>query len=231
MFNIGSKDKDKLKENMEEIKEMIGGEQNQAPNNQQPQSQDQFNQPNEKFETGATPNQEPTNTSGGGQPNLEETTSNLETPTETQQTVPETDLQDSNSTQDSFEQPTQDSFSNQGNKQSRANNLETQQPNQTVEKTGRTKQEYEEPTKETKKKPSAESKGETLFLEVNKFNKMQETLKQLRQLSSEIEGTMENLETGLEEDKKTEEDTQKILEDFKDRRDQIEEIMNPESEE
>lgn len=90
--------------------------------------------------------------------------------------------------------------------------------------------ESQKPSENRHREVGAEERNGTLFLKVKRFEKVKETIQEMKKLSNQIEGTMDNLETGLEQDKKTEEDTQSILNEFKNRQKTVKDLIDTEEE-
>jgi len=71
---------------------------------------------------------------------------------------------------------------------------------------------------------------ETIFLTVDHFDQLQDRIEEMRYLSEEIGDVVDHLEAGVSEDKRTENEAQQLLEDFSNRRGEVEEIVSSQEE-
>jgi len=206
MFNVGSQDKEKLKENMKEIKNMIDSgaqEADMQKANQELNSSKNLDDVEHKMNSGSTEDKILSDSNS-----FEETSQSTETDNELGQEIG--NLSEENSMDTNIEQKvSRNTGRNMGSPLNR--------------------QRTEEVSKEERSSDvGAEKRNNTLFLKVDRFERVKETIKEMKQLSSQIEGTMENLETGLEQDEKTQEDTQSILQEFKNQENQVQNLIETE---
>ncbi|MFB6204812.1 MAG: hypothetical protein ABEJ75_04150 [Candidatus Nanohaloarchaea archaeon] len=222
MFDFGDDDKNKLRENMEEIKRLIneGGDARGQPQGGQPDQpapepepeqgpqEPDFSQPADNQEEGfdqigGQPQQE-----GQQAPGSQETTG--QNPFQQEQQTPgsqETAGQGTGPGQEELEVPGEQSRRSGGTEVT-AEDLQESLPD--IE---------EEEDTET------ETSGETVFLTVERFEGLQDRLEEMRYLTQEIEDVVDHLQAGAEEDSQTAEEAQQILQDFGRRRAEVEDIV------
>ncbi len=189
MFNLGGDDKEKLKENMEEIKQLVESKEensSQADNT----SEDSFN-PSENQQN---------NHSSDIADNLEQT--QKPEPSKQKDTVGQAQASKKLVNQPSKEFKTDlKSISNEVRGLNRSKNNPSH-------------------------KPTPPNNDNTLFLEVDEFNHVQEMVEEMRYLSREVEDLMSHLERGIEDSRRFESEVSEILNEFSDRRERIESSIN-----
>ncbi|MFB6193088.1 MAG: hypothetical protein ABEK00_02455 [Candidatus Nanohaloarchaea archaeon] len=252
MFNLGNDDKEKLKENMEEIKNLVNNESQEDETTEDNQSQGgpDFSKMNREAaeDSNIAPNEQNFQSSFNGE-NTEETSSS-QSSAESQppqqnslsrnqrgeqgQENPVTEgqqLQD-RSTRDQASGPQKSQGSNRFSRSQQNNQQQVEQsqrPNQ--ENMSDTSDRTETGRKNAQTAQSADfSKGqessETIFLTVEHFEEVQDRVEEMRYLSNEIKDVMEHLEAGISEDQRTEEEAQQLLNDFGTRREEVEDIVS-----
>ncbi|MFP4229650.1 MAG: hypothetical protein ACLFRK_00745 [Candidatus Nanohaloarchaea archaeon] len=165
MFNIGGDDKEKLKENMEEIREMVNSKK-QVEETEEPEP----SMPPEQKEENTVPQETPE--TGGLQK----------------------------------ERPHQEQ--------------EQEDERPTGLSSGRdTKQHLKSISSEIKDIDREEE--ETLFIEVDEFQNVQEMVEEMKYLSREMKDLMESLEDGVEEDRRVEGEAEEVLNEFSKRRENV----------
>lgn len=251
MFNLGGNDKEKLKENMEEIKDLVNSQEkgsSQGPqelmNGGQNPQQEQGQPPNPDQGPDSQPDNKP-------QLSPQQDMDN-ELPSDKQNMGQEMeDLQNAINNQASNEIDRPDTGQND-NAQSRNNNLDSgsdssnsgfnssrglEENNLGSDSSGSSSRdsnssgnlsgfqsEQRPDLSEESGKPDSE--GDTLFLEVDEFNRVQEMVDEMKYLSREMNDLMENLEGGVEEDRRIESEAQDVIDEFSQRREHIESSIN-----
>jgi len=205
MFNLGGEDKEKLEENMEEIKQLV--------NSEDPKDQPQQN----------SPEQIPDNTPQDDSEEFEEPEPDFE---------PEPDLVDQN---EQIKEPNDLEFEDQdfdsGSAMENINidNSDVERQNTVKQRDDQFKANLENISNEVKElnksatspEPS-KSGGDTLFIEVDEFQEIRERVEEMKYLSHEVKDLMSGLEDGLDEDRRMESEAQNVVNDFSDRRKAIE---------
>jgi len=243
MFNLGGNDKEKLKENMEEIKDLVNSQEagNSMPqqgtqpqdsgepeNNSQPVeniSPDKTAQPDVSSQLDQTEasqmdsNQAQMNSMGQQEKSgLENNNQDVESGSGFRP-VSEDSPKDSSKgkSQQSSELGTRESsgrrFSSDSSLEEKLNNFSSQRDQS---------QELDMDADDQ----SPTGSGETLFLEVDEFNQVQEMVDEMKYLSREMNDLMENLEGGVEEDRRIESEAQDVIDEFTQRRKNIEASIN-----
>lgn len=282
MFSFGDKDKEKLKENMEQIKEMVdsgdvpaegsqqpaegqkeGFPENSPSGNESPEEDfdsQSFDQ-NDSFDQGWEPAEsseqdqrsetarqndntdgQPTQNFGdsqpaeqpasGGQDKIErfeeaaEQNSSFEEPEPAQQQQSSQQTPNNRQPQESQQAPAQEESFDQkfgGGDKGQSNNGQKQSgssssipSNDSIPKPPETK-EIEVP--EIEKGP--------LFLKRQKFKRARQMVEEMRYLSEQIEGTLNGLEKGIQEDQNIEKDIRNMLHEFEGSREEVQGIISP----
>lgn len=219
MFNIGDEDKEKLKDNMDEIKNLINKE------GENPQSQ---NQTDSQFQQ--VSQQQGTNLDNGESKQKqkneleEELESSLQDLDQKEQQTQDSNFNQQNNNQfgqeslnnenleKNTEQPESDEFANpENNSQGQENkdNFDIQQEN------NGNIQSQEQPN----------FSGNSLFLRVERFRNIEGLVSQMRDLTNQIDQQIGDLERTNEEDRQIKEETHKILSEFSSRRQEMEESL------
>lgn len=200
MFNLGGDDKEKLKENMEEIRDLV---------NSQSEAE------NQGSETQEQPSTEPDK-------DFDQIKDQVENQVETQK--PPAKKQPSQSdqtetpsrTRNKNRQGAQRDFPTKNQEQSEGSDLGLDSEDSDM------KEHLESISSEVKKMEDGERpSGETLFLEVDEFNQVETMVEEMKYLSREMKDLMDNLEDGVEEDRRVEGEAQDVLDEFAERREKI----------
>lgn len=252
MFNIGGDDKEKLEENMEEIKQLVneGKEEPQEENTQEEIQQDAEGVENLEGFDQTAPEQasevEEDQDVEKMEDELEEIESSIKqenNDTQSQinevqnqhsqegqapigdQLQPETPDEEVNQTQ------TQESHSTNSGREDRdienlknqiedhINSIEEGRSNRTIE------EDVEEINKERKEERKQKKGEEALFLDVESFEDIREMIEEMHYLTTEMDDIMEHLVVGVEEDQKTVDEAGQIIDEFRSRRNRIEETL------
>ena len=236
MFNLGGNDKEKLKENMEEIKDLVNS---QESGNSMPQ---QENQPENSVEQeNDSQLEEGISAEKKGQLDISSQLDQSESSQmDSNQVQPQNSMNHQensglqNNTQDmesgsGFRPVSEDGSTESSNigagdsPQSRSSsdsNFEEKLDNFNSQRDQ--SQELDVESEDQAPKGS----GETLFLEVDEFNQVQEMVDEMKYLSREMNDLMENLEGGVEEDRRIESEAQDVIDEFAQRRKNIEASIN-----
>ena len=249
MFNIGGDDKEKLEENMEEIKNLISSDQN---NQKQQQNEEKEGGNSLKNISEADNNQEFEESISEGFSEIEEEeeesqaenlqANNLEQGqnTELEQPQDETSLQEPQNistgvqedSSNSRNQPEQLPQNNQSrDSQNRKNNSTPQQPQEDVrELQNQIKDQINSLEKESRRQEGStssqnKSEEEPLFLEVERFEDIRDMVEEMHYLTTEMDDVMESLAAGIQKDQETAGEANQIVGEFQARRDKIEQIL------
>ncbi|MFB6180789.1 MAG: hypothetical protein ABEJ93_02840 [Candidatus Nanohalobium sp.] len=222
MFNLGKDDKKDLQENMEEIKDLVSGEgQTSQEDTGRADNSGQQSFLNQEEAQEADNFTEPQNT-GGQQP-----AQNMQQPQQIQENVQNQE----ETAQQGSEQQGQglDESLRQLKEEIEHQMDEKEKEIEAVENTGSTES-YEgtdvDESQATKKLSKMSAEGSSLFLEVDKFEKVENLVREMRNLSREMGSVMDELEQRSQESGTTEEEAQSILNEFENRRDQLEETVS-----
>jgi hypothetical protein len=230
MFNIGGDDKEKLEENMEEIKKLVNQDsqepeeaENDTAEEQDSEIHQKLGSPDEDFGGPDIPDQDiPQNQE---EPELQEP--------EPQQNEQE-NMQQPQGQADSpaqQQQPPQQDTVGQGNEE--LDRLHDDIKNQISEieqgsgsrrRSGETEDTEEIERRDEKVHSSSESE-EPLFLDVEKFKNIREMVEEMHYLTTEMDDVMQHLEAGVEEDQETVGEAGQIVDEFQARRDRIEQTL------
>ena len=203
MFNIGGDDKEKLKENMEEIRNLVNSESDQE--DPEP-AQESADMPKQQGQQGM--DQMPSD----GQQNMNQAASAVDQTSGASQrrSISPADNSEPN-------RPERLSNSSTNNNSSSQKNLSSRED---------MKNHLESISNEVKKMEEGErSSGDTLFLEVDEFNEVQTMVEEMKYLSREMKDLMDNLEDGIEEDRRVEGEAENVVEDFSERREKIQSAL------
>ncbi|MFO7793409.1 MAG: hypothetical protein R6V35_00335 [Candidatus Nanohaloarchaea archaeon] len=238
MFNLGGNDKEKLKENMEEIKDLVNSqEQGGSPSPQElmDDSQDSVTEPQEDSPDRQTPD---LNQQSDNQMNPEPDMNN-DLPSKSQDSM----NQDLNNLQDAINNQSQNNQETENEpdlgQSPRNNNFDSSRglndnSSSSQDSTSRDsdssslsgiKSNSDRPDISDQPSPDGDS-SETLFLEVDEFNRVKEMVDEMKYLSREMNDLMENLEGGVEEDRRIESEAQDVIDEFSQRREHIESSIN-----
>lgn len=241
MFNLGNDDKEKLKENMEQIKNMVEGQEKPASSAQK----DDF----EGFE--------PEDQQAPGFSDQPQDGSDFQEQTDNTQGFDDSASFDSQ--EDTFppQETDQQGFDgSQGVPQEqntqKQDSLPPQQP-EPEQETASFDKEEESKIQDSRKQSSSDRSGSDLsslnsqipdvpeskdvdvpeidkgplFLRQQKFRKARELIEEMLYLSQDIQETVNTLEAGIQEDQRTEQDIHEMLKEFSDDRTEIENIISP----
>ncbi len=221
MFNLGGDDKEKLKENMEEIKDLVNSQQSdknsaggvQEDNSQLDSPPVSEDVPENKSLDGDRDTSIPDETVQNQlRPDNNQGNSNFESESISQENVsqePRFGNQGPESESKSFNNQEAGSTGNLESKLSKIKGTRSSDAENNVS--------HGEPDQGLNDSPR-----DTLFLEVNEFNRIQEMVDEMKYLSREMNDLMENLEGGVEEDRRLESEAQDVVDEFSQRRDHIE---------
>lgn len=196
MFNLGGDDKEKLKENMEEIKDLVNSQHagnseiNSEPNHQPPEEKPEPDVPDELDG---------------------DLSSQIKSAQQLDLDEPQEEPKQNKSRNSSRENSDNDlrndlkSISNEVKKMDKPKGSKTKSSSQNQHK--------------SMSRPSGD--GETVFLEVDEFQDVKGKVEEMRYLSREIKDLVGNLEEGVDEDRRIESEAQDVLNDFADRRESI----------
>lgn len=254
MFNFGDDDKEKLKENMEDIKQMVDSGESIGPGEQQESPE----MDNSMDNMSAPPGQDMQDTEGFDDQATEsfeddgsaDQTANFVTQNQSQAAEDEQQLeQELESFEERFggdnqqpAQPQSQQFSQSPGQQSQAPQEPQEQPGQEQqrsrsEKSGmqdsrdvdRLSQEVPNPP-ETRDIDVPEIDRGPLFLRQQKFRRAKQLIDEMLYISSEVENTVNNLEAGIQEDQATERDIREMLKELEGGRSDVEDIISPREE-
>jgi len=206
MFNIGGDDKEKLKENMEEIRNLVNSESEQEEGLEQesvdmPEQAEQPDMDGMESESQQDINQQPSKV-------------NQESRASQQRSFSPADQSRSNERKGLAGQAAMD---NQSESPSGQKSLSSRKD---------MKNHLESISNEVKKMEDGErSAGDTLFLEVDEFNEVQTMVEEMKYLSREMKDLMNNLDEGIEEDRRVEGEAENVVEDFSERREKIQSAL------
>lgn len=237
MFNLGGDDKEKLKENMEEIKELVNSqEQGGSPSPQElmDNSQDSAPEPQEDSPDRQTPN---LNQQSDSQMNPESETNN-DRSSNSQDSM----NQDLNNLQNAINNQSQNNQETESEpnlgQSSRNNNFDSSRglnnnsPSSQNPGSRDSNSSSLSGVKSNSDRPDLSDQhrddegSETLFLEVDEFNRVKEMVDEMKYLSREMNDLMENLEGGVDEDRRIESEAQDVIDEFSQRREHIESSIN-----
>lgn len=245
MFDFGNDDKEKLRENMEQIKDMV----NEGKGIGQEQ------QPQEGFSQGFEEEQEIEYTGGGFEEGFEEQNEGQQPGDERTHDFDQPG-QDTPQEAAGFDSPQEEEVEQELDEFEQKFGDEEQQPRQaqdvdnTAPNTPPPNQQRSRSTQEgvtdsrgteqlSREVPSPPETRELnvpdidrgpLFLRQRKFLRAKQMIEDMLYLSEEMEKTVNNLEAGLQEDKDIERDVVEILREFEDNRTEVEDIISPREE-
>lgn len=232
MFNLGNDDKEKLKENMEEIKSMVersAGKQVEEKQSAEEPNVQKFDEGLESQATGKnekeTSNFEDQNQQDINQEDLEgsiddELLDEFDDEVEKDETDSlESGLENNVETE---EIEKQDSSINKESKESRkkSKSREKSRPSSSLQS------EIPEPP-ETREIDVPEIEKGPLFIRRQKFNKAKQMINDMKYISRELQTTMNDLESGISQDQGIESDLREMLHEFENSRDQVQSIISP----
>ena len=205
MFNLGGDDKEKLKENMEEIREMVN--QDQENQNQQNREQDQNSQKpdvqpqqtSKQKQEQPQPSPEPEDTEPSG--NQDERSNRLEQALQEQQReTPQTGS-------DTREQ-SQNAGSRRNESRPRSGTRGRGGRGQGIEKL-----------------ESGRGDGEA-YLRVEDFNSVQDRIQEMKYITDELRDVMQDFEEGLQRSRDLESESGNMVDEFDSRRQRIESVLD-----
>lgn len=211
MFNIGDEDKEKLKDNMDEIKNLIN-------KNEEPSTQ------NSEFEPVSQQNStEAPKTSGTNQKEKEELEKELES------SLQDLDQKDQQNNTESINKDFSNTSEPQNNqrpqKQQQKSPKQEANSNQGLQGDYRETQENVGTKTQNEGGSSPNFSGNSLFLRVERFRNIESLVGQMRDLTTQIDQQIDNLETTNSEDEQIKEETHRILSEFSSRRQEMEESI------
>lgn len=249
MFGIGGDDdeKDKLKENMEEIKDLIDNEaqQNQDVNTEaggveslpdeglensqsEPSDPKAFDQPEmEGFQPDQSQDQGQENQEGISGLDQELPQQSQESQTQPVQKSQQSSQQNQQRTQQQPAMNEQQGQPIQPGKQSQPNNSQQQETSADQRSSRDLDQQIPEPPK-TKKLDVPEIEKGPLFIKRQKFESAQRMIQEMKQISVEIDQVVNRLQKGIEQDRQTEREAKELLHDLEDDRKGVKHIVSPE---
>jgi chemotaxis protein histidine kinase CheA len=203
MFGLGEDSKDdKLKKNMEDIKDMIEGQNKEsATNTENAQETKQKKSPRQRTDGGKQIPETPP------PPSQEET----QTPTEQEPTKESSGVQQ-------YKKP-ESGLRGVGNKKpgkEQTSESEKQQDMQT-----------NQDTQKTDTSPGPKSEGSQLFIRKQRFRQVMEMIGEMRELSNEMKRMTDNLQKGLDKDKKTSQDLENLNQKMSSYNQKIESEVSP----
>lgn len=246
MFNVGSEDKEKLRENMEEIKNLIQGRDQE--NEPQPASTPS-SQNNEESSLGSGiedsdfDNSQPLGSEAGSADNQLDQSETDSPDFGEQDTTPDNDSdqvpeggfgsklesQDNIGSSQNVSQSPQQSTDLQDNpvQKDTGNDFNSQesppvnsnQNSQVVNSTS--PQEPQQPQNHEQRSNT----GQKLFLEVERFEKVKDMINEMQQLTEDIETTSNDLEDQINDERESENVAQQLLNNFDDRKREVEDVI------
>ena len=253
MFDLGKGDKEKLEENMEEIKQLVNeGQDTQTQENNDSEDTENFN-PDLDTDNFQQTEEETFSEELNSQNNLQDPSDNPQQIGNTNFNPPQQNNQQNN-IQNNQQNPRQNNPSqNQQNQRQQDQSRQTQksseldqefkamreeikneissieetqriQENQRQEPNSETQQQEELETSQEMEKESFE-KPDPLFLEVENFEDIKQMVEEMHYLTSEMDDVMQHLEAGIKEDKSTVTEANQILKEFQSRSQQIQNTL------
>lgn len=261
MFSFGDKDKEKLKENMEQIKEMVDNGDVPEEGSQQPadelndgmssenlsdnesleddfESQDfsqnddfdqgwepaEQNNQSQRSDTGHNNNQTQSTQNFGDEPSSGQPQgSGSEEKLERFEEAAEQKSQSFDEPAQQNQQPQGDSFDQRfGARESDSSN----QDNSSRTPSAPSNDNIPKPP-ETKEIEVPEIEKGPLFLKRQKFRKARQMVEEMRYLSDQIQGTLNSLESGIQEDQNIEKNIRNMLHEFESSREEVQGIISP----
>jgi hypothetical protein len=235
MFNVGSEDKEKLRENMEEIKNLIQGKEDNS--SQEPPAQ-------ENNELGSIEDNGIAESNLDNNPPLNQSSEDEGFQADNSQG--DIELDDSQGSTDfSNDNTLQDNSSGNLQQDTSSNNLGNQPPasensfepgnNEPEQNLGtpnnQNKNQFNQQEKKqeelTTNNPSSrkQDRSEKLFLEVERFEKVKDMIDEMQQLTQDIETTSQDLEEQIDDERESENVAQQLLDNFDDRKREVEGIV------
>ncbi len=246
MFNIGGDDKEKLEENMEEIKQLVNESKDEPEEVVDEESKEQekdsvgdlegFDQPEPDQDLQQDENETPEvdgmqndleNLQSQVQQNVEEQKPEPQEEEPIKEQVQETEAEESiNTTQTRSSQPVPDE---RGRDEVKELKDEIEDHISSIEK-GRSNRSIKEDVKEINQEREEEEKKQRreeqpLFLDVESFEDIREMVEEMHYLTTEMDDIMEHLVVGVEEDQETVKEAGQVIQEFQTRRNNIEETL------
>ena len=206
MFNIGDEDKEKLKDNMTEIKKLIDKDE---------ESPEQPRNPNPEFQQ--VSQQQDDHKRADQELKKEELEKELES------SLQDLDAQE-NSQNFNTKNNRQDLQQQSSNQQEQLNQeLDQRETDQRQQTQARDTQMTQQQTTPQQSQPNFS--GNSLFLRVERFRKIEGMVSQMKDLTSQIDRQIDNLERTNEQDEQIKQETHKILSEFSTTRQEMEESL------
>lgn len=226
MFDFGNDDKEKLRENMEQIKQMVDqgetmGEEKQ-PDQEPGFPDEEFAEESSSFEEDQPQNEQPANFDSQEKENFQE---------QPAQTFSQ-DQKETGDQQTGFEEE----FGAPEDQTPPDTPPENQQRSKTTKSGMADSRDLEKLSQEVPSPPESkeinvpEIDRGPLFLRREKFQRAKQMIDEMLYLTGEIEETVNSLEAGIQEDQRTERDIREMLKNFEDDRSSVEDIISPREE-
>lgn len=227
MFNLGGDDKEKLKENMEEIKDLVNSQESEKHSVADSQESDESQEMNEsqvenQSKSGKIQNplERPSENKNDSNNN-----NNADNPVNNTNFRPVSENQQQNQLNSGF-------GSNKSSSGDRRSNTAPTNSDDSIEERlsnfNNQEQSHNQNVK-AQSKPDQDlndKSSDTLFLEVDEFNRIEEMVNEMKYLSREMNDLMNNLEGGVDEDRRIESEAQDVIDEFSQRRSRIESSIN-----
>jgi len=202
MFSVGESEDSKLEENMEEIKHLVEGDGSDKPGGQKKDLEQTFQTPESQREE-QREGEEP-------EAKLQEEIEKFENEVEQEEDPGKLDPAEE------FD-----------NSEQRSSMNETKRGVDATENSSQVESEIPEPA-ETRDLDVPNIEKGPLFINRRKFDSAKRMIYEMRQLSREIETTVESMEQDIKRSRETEQTVQKILNEFEQNRGDVEKIVSPE---
>jgi hypothetical protein len=241
MFNIGGDDKEKLEENMEEIKNLISNDQNRG-NQQQQGGEESGNALNEIGQ--GSDDQAFDEADSEDFPDLEENKDLLEeseTDNTGQMENPQPNQAEGEKIQQNASQRgtagVREDAADASRQPNQNRNTSTNAQRDTSAEQGQESVEQlqneikgqisslEEESQRREETAEGQSEEDPLFLDVERFEDIRDMVEEMHYLTTEMDDVMENLSAGIQQDQETAGEANQIVDEFQARRDKIEQIL------
>lgn len=221
MFNVGSEDKEKLRENMEEIKNLIQGKEDNSSQEVPSQDNNELGsiEDNGIAESNLDDNPPLNQSSGNNFEPAEQDTSPLED-NQNENNIGTSIQNDNSGIQNDTNENNLGGNTGAGNNFNTGQDLDTPEQNQQFSQDNSTENLSTEDTVNNSPKQS-----QKLFLEVERFEKVKDMIDEMQQLTQDIETTSQDLEDQIEEERESENVAQQLLDNFDDRKREVEGVV------
>jgi hypothetical protein len=226
MFNIGGDDKEKLEENMEEIKKLVNQDSQEPEEAENDTAEEQGSEVHQKL---GSPDED------FGEPDIQDQDIQ-QNQAEPELSEPEAQRNEQVEQQGQNQQPVNDQQDAPNQKQ----NVQDQVADEDLDRLhdeikdqiseieqdrdrGRSGAISEPETHE--ESASTSGSEEPLFLDVERFEDIRQMVEEMHYLTTELDDVMEHLEAGVEEDQETVGEAGQIVDEFQARRDRIEQTL------